>query len=417
MTTSLTARLWGRPAEAAPEAPVRAPVRGTAMRLLTRRMARFVDVRIVLPDGQALGATRPDAPEMLVRDWRLFDRVGASFKIGVGEGFVAGEWEPGPGTDLADLLTPFAARLADLVPPGLARFRRLVEPRQPAHHRNDRDGSRANIAHHYDLSNDVFAAFLDETMTYSAAWFAPEDDPGMTGLAAAQRRKVDGILDLARVGPGSRVLEIGTGWGQLAIQAAGRGASVHTITLSSEQAGLARSRVAEADLADRVEVEVRDYRDIADTYDAVVSVEMIEAVGYEYWPGYFEALSEAVRPGGEVAIQAITMAHQRMLASRHAYGWIHKYIFPGGLIPSVEAIAEHAAAAGLRVTADRSLGADYARTLRLWRERFLARGEEVRRLGFDDRFAKVWEFYLAYSEAGFRSGHLDVRQLRLSPVG
>ncbi len=414
--------------------PVHAPVRGAVVRALARRMARLVDVRIVLPDGTPI-APRPrptpvershrgrrevrlpgpanGQPTMRIHSWAFFDRVGVDAKIGVGEGYMAGEWSPAPGTDLADLLTPFAARLADLVPPSLARFRRLAEPRQPRHHLGDRVGAATNIAHHYDLSNEVFASFLDPTMTYSSAWFAPEDPAGFDGLEAAQRRKVDGVLDYARVGPGTRVLEIGSGWGQLAIQAAQRGADVHTVTLSARQRDLAQARFAQEGLADRIRIDRRDYRDVRGTYDAIVSVEMIEAVGYDYWPDYFAALARLTAPGGTVALQAITMAHDRMLASRHAHGWIQKYVFPGGLIPSVEAIETHAAAVGLVITAERSLGEDYARTLRLWRERFVAQRHRVLALGFDPTFLRVWEFYLAYSEAGFRSGHLDVRQLRL----
>ncbi len=403
-------------AAASGPAPRRAPVSAMVVRALLRRIVRDLPVRVELPDSSVLGGGDPSAPTMLIRDSRLFDRIGRDHKIGLGEGFLAGEWEAAPGTDLADLLTPFAARLADIVPPALRRFRRLVEARHPGHEDNDRAGAQANISRHYDLSNEVFALFLDETMTYSAAWFdAAESQSGFAGLAAAQRRKVDGILDLAGVREGSRVLEIGSGWGQLALQAAGRGARVDTITLSREQRSLARERVAAAGLDDLIDVRLQDYRDVTGRYDAVVSVEMIEAVGERYWAVYFQTLADRLAPGGRVALQAITMSHERMLDSRHAYSWVHKYIFPGGLIPSLEAIDEYAARAGLVVVQRRSLGPDYAHTLRLWRERFLARAGEVRALGFDERFLRVWELYLAYSEAGFRSGHLDVHQLALVP--
>lgn len=397
--------------------PPRAPARGAVVRALTRRMGRFVEARIVLPDGSVIGPSRPDLPVLRIHSWAFFDRVGIDAKIGVGEGFMAGEWSPGPGTDLADLLTPFAARLAELVPAPLARLRRLAEPRHPGHHRGERVHAAANIAHHYDLQPDFFALFLDPTLTYSAARFAPGDPAGVEGLEIAQRRKIDAILDDARVGPGTHVLEIGTGWGQLAIQAAQRGASVETITLSHSQRDVAVQRIAAAGLSDRVAVDVRDYRDITGTYDAVVSVEMIEAVGYEFWGDYFTALARATRPGGVVALQAITMPHERMLASRHAFGWIQKHIFPGGLIPSPEAITQHARAAGLVPASRRSLRDDYASTLRVWRERFVGRREEVLALGFDPVFLRLWEFYLAYSEAGFRSGHLDVLQLGLYRAG
>jgi cyclopropane-fatty-acyl-phospholipid synthase len=288
--------------------------------------------------------------------------------------------------------------------------------RRPERQRNTRDGARENIHRHYDLSNDLFELFLDRTMTYSSALFgglpAGEED-----LAAAQHRKIDRLLDLACVGGGTRLLEIGTGWGELALRAAARGARVRTVTLSREQRDLARRRVAEAGLADRVEVELRDYRDIGGSFDAIVSVEMIEAVGAEYWPAYFAALRDALAPGGRVALQAITMGHDRMLRTASTHTWISKYVFPGGLIPSREAIERHAREAGLRVAQDHGFGAHYAETLRLWRERFVRGADVVAALGFDRTFRRMWEFYLGYSEAGFRSRYLDVRQILLTEGG
>jgi cyclopropane-fatty-acyl-phospholipid synthase len=230
-------------------------------------------------------------------------------------------------------------------------------------------------------------------------------------LAAAQKRKVGGILDFARVANGTSVLEIGSGWGQLALQAADRGAHIHTITLSDEQLKLAQERFQKAGVASKVNIEIRDYRDVTDQYDAVVSVEMIEAVGEKYWAEYFETVARSLRSGGYFGLQAITMPHDRMLASRHAYTWVHKYIFPGGLIPSVESIEQNCAHNGLEVTDRRSLRLDYASTLRLWRARFHENFESIKAQGFDDVFGRMWEFYLAYSEAGFASGHLDVWQL------
>ena len=394
--------------------PRRAPLRGRVAHRLLARVVDEMPLRVWLPDGTMLGSTEPTDPCLQIRSWAFFDRVGKDLKIGVGEGYMAQEWCPAPGSDLADVLTPFAARITEIVPPALARFRRLIEPRRPRTEENHPEGARSNIARHYDLSNDLFETFLDETMSYSAAWFDHTTSPaGEDQLAAAQRRKIERILDYAGVGLKSSVLEIGTGWGQLALQAAQRGATVHTITLSAEQRALAQHRVVAAGLADRVTVELRDYRDIAGQYDAVVSVEMIEAVGEHYWPTYFHAVRNALRPGGRFGLQAITMPHDRMLATRHSYGWIHKYIFPGGLIPSLQAISADAARAGLAITAGRSLGADYAQTLRLWRERFTRNSDRIDQLGFDAMFRRAWEFYLAYSEAGFRSGHLDAWQLRL----
>ncbi|WP_405060030.1 cyclopropane-fatty-acyl-phospholipid synthase family protein [Kribbella sp. NBC_01505] len=388
------------------------PARAALARQVFNHATRQLPITVQLPGQLAVRAGRPVFE--VVSD-RFFDRLGKDLKLGFGESYMAGEWRAGEGTDLADLLTVFARQLTELVPSGLQRLRRLVD--RPIARLNDRVGARSNIAHHYDLSNELFATFLDPTMTYSAALFdsadehhrAPSDDEL---LALVQRRKIDNILDLAGVTAGARVLEIGTGWGQLAIQAAQRGAEVHSITLSAEQRDLARKRISEAGV--HAEVELCDYRDVAGQYDAIVSVEMIEAVGEQYWPTYFETVHDLLAPGGRFGLQSITMSHERLLATRHSQGWIHEYIFPGGLIPSVESISTVAASAGLEVAGRRDFGPDYARTLRLWRERFTANAGVVADLGFDAVFRRMWEFYLAYSEAGFRSGYLNVAQFALT---
>jgi cyclopropane-fatty-acyl-phospholipid synthase len=212
------------------------------------------------------------------------------------------------------------------------------------------------------------------------------------------------------------MLEIGTGWGELAIRAAGRGATVRTITISREQRELAARRVAEAGLADRISVELRDYRDVDGQFDAICSVEMIEAVGERYWDTYFATLDRCLAPGGRVGLQAITMPHDRMLATRTTYTWIHKYIFPGGLLPSATAIQDSLARTRLRITEREDFGMHYAQTLRIWRQRFAAHAGEVAGLGFDDVFRRMWTFYLCYSEAGFRARYLDVSQFTLARV-
>ncbi|MBC8092285.1 MAG: class I SAM-dependent methyltransferase [Pseudonocardia sp.] len=393
--------------------PPFSPGRARIAEALIRRAVKNQPVRMVFPDGERIGAGGPDSPVMrLVRPAAFFHRLGAGSKIGFGESYMAGDWTC---TELADLLTPFAATLSTLIPPVLQRVgRRFAEARQPKEEVNTVEGSRENIGRHYDLSNDLFATFLDETMSYSSAWFADGsgDTPG--DLATAQRRKIDGILDMAGVGPDQHVLEIGTGWGSLATQAAQRGARVTSLTISAEQARLAEQRHAAAGVSDRVQVLLRDYREAQGSYDAVVSVEMIEAVGVKYWPTYFATLDRLLKPGGKVGLQAITMPHDRMLVSQNDYTWISKYIFPGGVIPSVEAIEQNLRDhTGLRVAERRSLGPDYARTLAHWRETFLSRWETVAALGFDETFRRMWEFYLAYCEAGFRVGYLDVYQLSL----
>ncbi|MFF4784056.1 class I SAM-dependent methyltransferase [Streptomyces griseorubiginosus] len=379
--------------------------RDTVTAALVRRALRGLPLRARLAGSGDVGL---GGPVLQVHDPAAFHaRIGTGGLVGFGESYMAGEWDA---PDLVAALTVLAAHAADLIPAPLQRLRGLWAPRHPHEERNTPDGSRANISRHYDLSNDLFALFLDDTLSYSSAVF--RGFPASWDLmAAAQHRKIDRLLDLADVGAGTRLLEIGTGWGELALRAAARGARVTSLTLSAEQRSLALQRVRAAGLEDRVSVELCDYREATGQYDAVVSVEMIEAVGAEFWPVYFRTLDARLAPGGRVALQAITMPHARMLASRDTFTWIHKYVFPGGLIPSTEAI-EHTARdhTALRLARRDAFGAHYAETLRLWRERFTERADEVAALGFDETFRRLWTFYLAYSEAGFRSGYLDVQQ-------
>jgi cyclopropane-fatty-acyl-phospholipid synthase len=399
----------------------RGPVNGISGRIadmLLRRAVARLPLRLQYPDGTIVGAADPTLPTMVIhRPDALARRIGKYGLIGFGESYMAGEWDSADPADLAGLLTAFANSMAELIPLALQRLRPLAVVRHPRTMYNSLTQARDNIAEHYDLSNDLFAEFLDDTMTYSSALFESAR-PDWSELAEAQHRKIDRLLDSVRVGPGSRVLEIGTGWGELCIRAAARGAYVHSITLSAEQQHLAQKRVAEAGLSDRVLIELKDYREVDGLYDAVVSVEMIEAVGYRFWPTYFAALDRLVSPGGRVAIQAITMPHDRMLASRNTYTWIQKYIFPGGLIPSVEAVVGITEReTRLRTVGMFSLRPHYAETLRLWRERLDEHGEAFSALGFDATFQRMWELYLAYSEAGFRSGYLDVYQWTFAPTG
>ena len=405
-------------AAARPVAPAPAyRLRGRVARTALRRIVRDVPVRVSLTDGTTLGGGSPTDPGLEVADPEaFFARLGSSPMIGLGEGYMAGDWSAEPGTDLADALAPFAERLADLVPPLFYRLRHAVLPRHGGHEENTLDGARENIHRHYDLSNEMFALFLDPSLSYSSAIFDQLDPaPTQADHEAAQLAKIDAVLDAAEVSEGTRLLEIGTGWGSLAIRAAQRGAVVTTLTISAQQAELARQRIAEAGVADRVEVALRDYREEHGTYDAVVSVEMVEAVGEQYWPTYFAKLDQVLAPGGRVAVQAILLEHHRMLATRDTYGWIQKYIFPGGLLPSVQAIEEVLADhTTLRLQGMRRIGPHYAHTLRLWRERFDESWPVIRALGFDQTFRRMWEFYLAYCEAGFRSGYLDDAILTLT---
>ena len=397
--------------------PPRAPLAATIARLLLERTVRRLPVRVTYPGRASIGAGDHDSPELeLVRPNALFARLALDTKIGLGESYMAGDWRAGPGTDLADLLTPFAARLTRLVPQPLQRLRTIVDKAIPPSQENTVAGSRENVRAHYDLSNELFEAFLDPTMSYSAAWFdESESVVTATRLEEGQLRKIDGVLDYAGVRAGTRLLEVGTGWGALAIRAAQRGAQVTTVTISAEQLAFAAERVAEAGVSDRVDLRLQDYREVGGEFDAIVSVEMIEAVGEAYWPTYFATIDRLLAPGGKVSIQAITMAHERVLATKRSFSWIQKYIFPGGIIPSLQSIDETLAAhTTLRVTQRRELGPHYARTLHLWRERFIEQWPRVHRLGFDETFRRMWEFYLAYCEAGFRTGYLGVSQLQLT---
>ncbi|MGO4186573.1 class I SAM-dependent methyltransferase [Pseudarthrobacter sp. TAF60_1] len=394
----------------------KAVIAGKAAGLLFKAAVRRLPLQVAYPDGSMVGTGGPGAPVMTMLRPEAFERrIGDNGLIGLGESFMAGDWEA---SDLAGVLEVFAASVDTLIPKPLQTLRTLYLPRTPHHERNEEQNTRSNISRHYDLSNELFANFLDTTMSYSSALFPRSEDAldsvPWEALAEAQQVKIDRLLDKAGVGSGTRLLEIGTGWGELALRAAARGATVYSVTLSSEQRALAQERIAAAGYADQVTVALQDYRAVEGEFDAVVSVEMIEAVGYEYWPIYFQTIDRVLAPGGKVAIQAITMPHGRMLATRNAYTWVHKYIFPGGFLPSVRAIEgvtqQHTT---LRVRERMGMGDHYAATLRLWEERFMARSQEVGELGFDAVFQRMWLFYLCYSRAGFQSGYLDVQQIVL----
>ena len=442
--TRLAAETWPG-LDSVPTGP-RAAVSAKVARRLFLAAVRRLPVTVVVSTGSTTGDPSDGhvatygrgGPLMFVhRPDEFFTRVGRQGLIGFGESYLTGAWEA---QDLSGFLTVLAAEIQHLVPESLQRLRAVVVPRTPRRHRNTKRNTRGNIAHHYDLSNELFQLFLDPSLSYSSALFAGEvedrgdhhraTEPFPSGadgseaggdLLEAQARKIERLLDQAGVGEGTRVLEIGSGWGELAIRAARRGARVHTITLSSEQKALADQRIAAAGLSHLVEVELCDYRAVSTgstsgvQYDAVVSVEMIEAVGHQYWSTYFQTIDRVLAPGGRVAIQAITMPHDRMLATRNTYTWINKYIFPGGFLPSVEVIDQITRRqTGLRITDRLAMGAHYAETLRRWDEAFLAATDRVRALGFDETFCRMWHFYLEYSRAGFASGYIDVNQLTFS---
>jgi cyclopropane-fatty-acyl-phospholipid synthase len=276
--------------------------------------------------------------------------------------------------------------------------------------RNTISGSRRNIEAHYDLGNDLYRLFLDETMTYSSAVFASPDQP----LADAQRNKYRIIAERAGLQGGEHVLEIGSGWGGFAMYAAGElGCRVTSITISPAQHELATERVRAAGLADKVSIELRDYREVEGQYDAIVSIEMLEAVGAEYFTAFFEACDRALRPGGRLSLQVITFPDAAYERQRRGANWIQTYIFPGGLLPSLAEIERSLHHTRLLVRSVEDIAPHYVRTLQAWRTSFLNQLETVRSLGFDDRFIRMWDYYLSISEAGFATGIIQDLQLAL----
>jgi len=360
---------------------------------------------VVLPDGSRRtfgdpGAGPDDTAEIRIHDGQALVRLLLHGETGGGEAYMDGLWSS---PDLAGLLR-LAARNREALALSAGWFRIPAQVARTVAHRarrNTRRQSRRNIAAHYDLGNDFYRLFLDETMTYSSAVFATPDQ----SLAEAQRTKYRRIAEGAGLAAGMHVLEIGTGWGGFALYAAGElGCRVTTVTISREQHDLARERVRAAGLEGLVDVQLRDYREIRGTYDAIVSIEMLEAVGAEYYETFFRVCDEALVPGGRLSLQSITFpdaAYERQLRGAN---WIQTWIFPGGLCPSLAVIEQSTRDTRLLITGVTDIAAHYVRTLRDWRLRFLARIDDVRALGFDDRFIRMWEYYLALSEAGFATG-------------
>lgn len=346
----------------------------------------------------------PLAVTVTVRDPAVYRAIFFGGSVGAGEAFMAGQWVCDDLPALARILSENLDAL-DFMDRGSARLsRRIRDVALAIGRRNTRAGSKRNIAHHYDLSNELFALFLDPSMMYSSAIFERED----SSLAEAQITKLDRICQKLELQPSDHLLEIGTGWGALAIHAAERyGCRVTTTTISREQHTVATERVRAAGCGDKVTVLLRDYRDLDGQYDKLVSVEMIEAVGHEFLDDYFRACSERLAPNGKMLLQAITIADQHHEQHRKSVDFIKEYIFPGSCIPSITSIVESTTrATDLRLSTLDDLTSHYARTLRIWRETFLARADEVRRLGFDAAFVRMWEYYFAYCEGAFDARYL-----------
>jgi cyclopropane-fatty-acyl-phospholipid synthase len=401
----------GLPAQGAqPGIPAIPPVPGgtaglsqaLVARALLRRVAGRLPIRVAVPGGRLSGAGGPGSPVLVIRDENAFYRRLGSGPAGLAGSYLAGDWDT---DDLAGLLTEFAGTMAVLVPASLQALRRWYTPQGPAGQDVTGAGARHHTGQYCDLSDALFDLFRDPTMTDAGGLFAPGD---------AQRRKIGKLLDRTGTGPGSTVLEIGAGWGDLSIRAAARGARVTALTNSPCQYAAARRRAAAAGVADRVDVQLAGCHQVTGCYDVILSVEMIGAAGERSWPACFTAMDRLLAPGGRAGLQAITMPPQRMPATHGIPSWLHRCLPPGGQIPSLEAVTGTLRTdTSLAVSADFPMGQHYARTLQEWRRRFLAATGAVTQPGFGSAFQRLWNLYLACSEAGFRAGCLDVHQLLL----
>ena len=411
-----------------PEATARlAPARDTrpsvldalGKRAVLAKLAALRDGCLVMVEGNERhrfgkpSAALPEPVVIHVHDARLYGDVAFGGSVGAGEAYMRGYWTS---AQLVDVVRLFVLNMDTLdgLETGLARFTNPLRKAVHALRRNSRAGSRRNIAAHYDLGNEFFRSFLDETLMYSSATF----EHATQSLHEAQLARLDRICRKLELGPDDHLLEIGTGWGGLALHAAQHfGCRVTTTTISREQWTLARERVHAAGLERRIEVLCEDYRDLTGTYDKLVSIEMIEAIGHEYHDTYFTRCAQLLKPEGAMLLQAITIADQRYERARRSVDFIQRYIFPGSCIPSVAALSDSIArASDLRVFDLEDIGPHYATTLAHWRQNFRANLPHIRALGYDDTFIRMWEYYLCYCEGGFAERVLgDVMMLLVKP--
>ena len=396
--------------------------RGLADRLVLGAAARLAcgQLSLRLPDGSLhsfRGAAPGPSASLHIRHPRAARRLIAGGDLGFAEAYMEGDWDTPDLRGLIELGAHNEAHLLGLLDgrPWARAVGRVIHALRP----NSRRGARRNIAAHYDLGNDFYSAWLDESLTYSAGLFA---HPGET-LAEAQLRKFRRMAALARIAPHHHVLEIGCGWGGFCIWAAREiGCRVTALTISRAQYDHTRAQVRAAGLADKIEVRLQDYRDLSGTFDGIVSIEMMEAVGEAYWPVYLRQVRARLRPGGRAALQVITMADDRFEDYRRGVDFIQRYIFPGGMLPSPTVLRGLVSAAGLAWQESSGHGLDYARTLAIWHRRFEEAWPRIKAgdggARFDERFRRLWTYYLAYCEVGFRTGRIDVLQVALGrPAG
>jgi cyclopropane-fatty-acyl-phospholipid synthase len=391
----------------------RSKSRSLRQHLMLRLMRQITRGRLSVefPDGyqQAQNGTEAgsDASLQLYHD-RAITRLAFGGDIGLAESYIDGDWDS---ADLVSLLRLGAENL-DALENTLSAggFQKVWNRVEHALRANTRKGSQRNIAFHYDMGNDFYGHWLDETMSYSSALFETPNQ----GLAEAQQAKYRRLADAVGLEAGSQIIEIGCGWGGFAeIAARDYNSDVVGLTLSGEQKEFAQERLRTAGLSAKTDIRLQDYRDVSGSFDAVVSIEMFEAVGQENWATYFNKVRSLLRSGGKAAIQVITIDDARFEAYRNRPDFIQKYIFPGGMLPSPERFEEKARGAGLELENRLFFGASYAETLRLWNQEFQTRWPDISDLGFDDRFRRLWTYYFAYCEAGFRTGAIDVAQYTL----
>jgi cyclopropane-fatty-acyl-phospholipid synthase len=386
------------------------PLTAKALALAALRLVHG-SLDIVLPNGRTLrfGAVKPGPHALIfVRDWRFAQRALSGGDVGLAESYMAEEWDT---PDLSAVLEMFAMNFDALGE--VARGNPIVKAVNGMRHAfnaNTKTGSKRNILAHYDLGNRFYARWLDASMTYSSARFT---GPGQS-LEEGQIAKYAGIADQLRLQPDQHLLEIGSGWGGFAEYAAKeRGAKVTGLTISNAQYEFARKRIFDAGLAERVDFKLMDYRDVEGSFDGVASIEMFEAVGERYWPVYFGKVHDVLKPGGRAALQIITIDDHMFERYRTRADFIQRYVFPGGMLPSIARLRRETEAAGLAWDQSVTFGQAYARTLSEWADRFRAAWREIKNEGFDERFKRLWTFYLSYCEAGFRTGRIDVGQFAL----
>jgi cyclopropane-fatty-acyl-phospholipid synthase len=383
----------------------------TALRVAVENWA-VGTLTFVLPSGKPLridGKTAGADAVIRIHDYRFIRRALASGDIGFAEGYMAGEWDT---PDLSAVLEAFSQNFDRLT--ALVRgnpLMRAVNGLYHLFHRNDRRGSRKNIHAHYDLGNAFYSRWLDPSMTYSSALYEAPNQP----LDQAQRAKFAALARSIDLGPGQHVLEIGCGWGGFAEFAAKEvGAKVTGVTISQAQYDFAKQRLFNQGLAEKADIRLIDYRDVEGRFDRVASIEMFEAVGEEYWPTYFSKIRDVLTPGGRAGLQIITIRDELFASYRSHTDFIQRYVFPGGMLPSEQRLRQETTAAGLAWTGVTRFGQNYADTLAEWARRFEAAWDDIKAEGFDERFRRLWRFYLSYCEAGFRTERTNVIQLGLA---